>query len=86
MQKWEYLFVSVTNERHADGRSLQEVVFVNSEKKLVDERPLKSELAVQYGAEGWELVTIDFQDYGSWEMVFKRPKAETPLTLPRIRS
>ncbi|HKO43120.1 MAG TPA: hypothetical protein VJU84_07515 [Pyrinomonadaceae bacterium] len=85
MQKWEYLFVRATNERHANGRDLQEVVFINAEKNLVDKSPLKSEIADRYGAEGWELVAIDFEESGYWEMVFKRSKTEKPPTLPPIR-
>ena len=74
MQNWEYLVVSVTDERHANGVSLQTVLFVNGDKHLVDRRPHKYEITNKYGQEGWELVAVNFKESGYWEMIFKRPE------------
>jgi hypothetical protein len=49
MQKWEYLFIRSTNERHSDGRSLQEVLLINGDKELFDGPPLKVDVANRFG-------------------------------------
>lgn len=64
MQKWEYIYAVITK-----GDS----VFLINERRQNKEQSL-IELLREKGNEGWELVSVMKDDYGSRTFFFKRPK------------
>lgn len=76
MRKWEYLQVNVELARNklvvsANGEQVHATNGVGVEKEL-------AQYLNSLGAEGWELVNADKNEYGFRNYFFKRPIEDAP--------
>jgi hypothetical protein len=64
MQKWEYIYAVIN--------SSDVLIVING--RSVETKPLINFLR-ETGNEGWELISVTRDDYGSRTFFFKRPKS-----------